>query len=251
MREDSHEEESETDIGERTEAEALEIGRKLVQRRSKRAERKREVLPVRRTLPKTLLIIAGHEGAGKSRITDGLEAHLPLVVIDKDPLSNTFSSARGEHDDPVHKAMRPIVYKTMYALAEETLREGGSAVLDAPFNKYEDFFHNEAWVTEIRRIAEATGATVKVIWCTASPETKFKRMKKRNAPQDRRRTDEELMQIANRTDEPMIGFDSVSHDTEEGAPKDLYGFLGVSEEVHTGALTHIPLESTIGGATTD
>jgi len=75
-------------------------------------------------IPKTLLIVCGHEGAGKTRVTLKLESAIDVGVIDKDPINNKFTTARSDNPHPVHQKMRPLVYRMMYRFAEEHLKEG-------------------------------------------------------------------------------------------------------------------------------
>ncbi len=73
----------------------------------------------------------------------------------------------------------------------------------------------------MREIAERNGAELKVVWCTASPEVKLKRMKARASTREEDRTDDEVQALANKTDVPAIPFDHMIFDTgvEKPDPK--------------------------------
>jgi predicted kinase len=190
-------------------------------------------------LPQSLIIVAGHEGSGKTRVTKRkLELwNEQIVVIEKDPISNKFSTGRSDRKDPVHGAMRPTVYRAMYHFADELLKLGATPVLDAPFNKFEDFFHDPAWTKSIRELAARNGVDVKVIWCEASPDTRYNRIVARNAAQDVERSEEQKRTLASRIDRPVTDFPMFVFNTEDLNPEETER-SGVSLRDFLGAVSH-------------
>lgn len=218
--------------------EVIELTYPRIIRRYQDAERRRnEFGNANYAIPQSLIIAAGHEGAGKTRVT---KRRLELwsnrvVVVEKDPISNKFSTGRSDRKDPVHGAMRPTVYRAMYHYADELLKLGMIPVLDAPFNKFEDFFHNPEWAAHMRDIAARYDAEVRVIWCEASPETRYNRIVARGAAQDAERTEEHKRALVARTDRPNTDLPMFVFNTEDTHEAEalrtvegLKGFLGAS-----------------------
>ena len=214
------------DVGARPYDEALLLTRPRVEKRFRSGEEKRkEKGGPKFHIPNTLLIVCGHEGAGKTRVTNTLEESLDIGVIEKDPISNKFSTGRSDRNDPVHRGMRPIVYAIMYQLAAEHLQSGKSVILDAPFNKFEDFFHNQEWIALTRTLASRSGAEIKILWCEASPEVKLQRIRNRKAAQDQTRTEADLQKLASRTERPHFPFKSLAFNTQNPDEAELWNLL--------------------------
>lgn len=208
---------------------------RILKRYEDAARRRVEYGKEKYDIPQALIIVAGHEGAGKTRVTKRkLEMwSARTVVVEKDPISNKFSTGRSDRKDPAHAAMRPVVYRAMYHYAEELLKMGMTPVLDAPFNKFEDFFHNEEWTKTMREIAERNGVDIKVVWCEADSETRYNRIVARGAAQDAERTEEHKRALVARTDRPETEFpffvfntQDADHDETARTVEGLKEFLG-------------------------
>lgn len=195
--------------GEVSRSEAFDIAREVVEERRHAASAKREQAEQLWTIPKSLVIICGHEGSGKTYVTKTLEEMIPITCIDKDDISDIFTQSR---NDDVHARTRDLAYNVMYDVADQQLKEGRSVILDAPFDA-DDFFPNEAWVKRMREIAERNNSKLKVVWCYADPETKLRRVKARASTREATRTDTEIRKLASKANIPNIPFDHIHLDT--------------------------------------
>jgi len=211
-----------TNRGEIPKEEAFEIAHQIVGERHKGAEARRRAEGTIFHIPKTLLLVSGHLGAGKTTVTEALERIVPIVAIDKDAMSDIFSMSR---KDDVHARTKQAAYDIMYSVADGHLADGRSVLLDAPFNQEGAFFWNPEWNRQMQGIAEKAGAKLKVIWCDASPETKLERMKARSSTRERDRTPEEVAALASRRDAPPIPFECLVLNTEEPNAEKLHAFL--------------------------
>lgn len=214
-----------TNRGEIPKTEALEIARHIVGERLKGAEARRQTEGKTFHIPKTLLLVSGHLGAGKTTVTESLESMIPVVAIDKDAMSDIFSMSR---KDEVHARMKQAAYDIMYSVADSHLQGGRSVLVDAPFNQEGEFFWNPEWNAHMQGIADKSGAKLKVIWCEATPATKLARMKARSSTRERDRTPEEVLRLASRDDVPPISFPHIRFNTEKGDADLLQAFLEVS-----------------------
>ncbi len=214
-----------TNRGEIGREEAFQIAHQLVGERHGVADEGRKKEGRNFHIPKTLLFVSGHLGAGKTHVTEALERLVPIVAIDKDAMSDIFSMSR---KDEVHARTKEAAYDIMYSVADLHLTDGRSVLLDAPFNQEGAFFWNSEWNKQMQGIAEKSGAKLKVIWCTATPETKLKRMKARSSTRERDRTPEEVLGLASRNDVPPIPFEHLVFDTEVVDAEKLHEFLEVS-----------------------
>ncbi len=219
--------EQRTNLGEIEKAEALRIAYSTVEERRLETERIRDAVPGERlAIPKTLILVCGYEGSGKSHNARAIERDIPLVYIDKDPISDIFSTSR---KNEVHQRTRSTAYEIMYALAGAYLKNGRSVILDAPFD-HPDFFPNPQWVAMMQAVAGEHDAALKVVWCTASPEARLERIKKRRAKRDGGgdRTPEDIAKLAAKNTPPHIPFRHICLDTEHPDNEALADFLEVS-----------------------
>lgn len=229
-----------TDLGEIPYETAVDIAReftfeRFLAQREKRTKAGKDGY----TMAPTVLLVAGHLGAGKSTVTEGLEEWVQdLVVLDKDQFSDIFSTSR---KDAVHKVTRDTAYDVMYQVAGEYLDQNLSVILDAPFNA-DDFFPNPEWVDRISALADKRGATVRVIWCDAESETKLARMHRRASTRERDRSHEEILALASRRDVPPIPFEHLVLNTERMDPYSIIEFLQIANVVPQDATSESVVE---------
>ncbi len=120
--------------------------------------RERLTLPAGRLPQKTLLLLCGLPGTGKSRLARQLAARLPLVVVSSDEVRLwLFPEPRQTPEE------HAVVHRTCHMLVEDLLNEGHSVVVDATNLRHR---HRERYY----RLADACGARLLIVQTTASPE---------------------------------------------------------------------------------
>ena len=133
---------------------------------------------------KTLLIICGHPGCGKSTIAEQLLTHLCLSYISNDTLANpVFPNTRMSEE---YFEYRPLLYKLFYAVTLNNLRVGNSVLWDAPFVRESS---DDAWYRQVNEICESTKASLKIAACRCSEDTLKSRIIARNCARDQWKRD--------------------------------------------------------------
>jgi YegS/Rv2252/BmrU family lipid kinase len=120
--------------------------------------RERLALPAGRLPQRTLVLLCGLPGTGKSYLASQLAARVPLVVVSSDQVRHCIFP-EPQHTGEEHA----VVHGTCRALAEELLNEGYSVLVDATNLRHR---HRERYY----RLAEACGARLMIVQTTASPE---------------------------------------------------------------------------------
>ena len=120
-----------------------------------------------------LLITHGFSGSGKSCLAEQLAATLPAIRIRSDVERKRLSDKSVSYDpSTTHQ-----VYEQLMELAREILSSGHHVILDATFLK-----HRHRVLA--RQVAEATGATFKILDCRAPWDILEKRLAERSREAD-------------------------------------------------------------------
>lgn len=127
----------------------------------------------------TLWVFAGLPATGKSALSKQLAEDLSLVRLESDEVRTAGSGcpmsagvvAYGQ--GPYRLEMRHRVYAQMFARAQEQLKNGRSAVLDASFSRAK-------WRRDAHQLALDLGANFIVVECTCREETIRKRLLRRD-----------------------------------------------------------------------
>ncbi len=164
----------------------------------------------RHALPRTLVLIVGVPGVGKSDFSKEILRRVGLVYVNKDTLTEALSP--DTRSDPKYLAIRDQIYDTMYRVVEENLRAGNSVLLDAPHVKQ---MGDGSWRDWLDGFITDTGARMCIIRLVCSEQTLHARLKARGLPRDA----EKLADWATfRSAEPMwfaIPFDHCDTCSEE------------------------------------
>jgi predicted kinase len=142
------------------------------------------------------LLIAGPPGSGKSLVGTSLARTLGATLIDLDvatePLLGVIRSLVNVNDidDPrLATLTRTARYETITCLGEENLRVGQTVLLVAPFTKERKKL--DAWEALYRRLHQAGGGPVTMIWLYLSREELLQRMRARGAERDEAKLNDE------------------------------------------------------------
>jgi predicted kinase len=124
-----------------------------------------------------IIMVSGLTGSGKSRLSGELAERLAMPVINSDTVRKSLAGASGRSIIPYEagiysKAMTRKTYARMAELAEEHLRSGAGAILDATFTGRE----NRA---RVLRLAERLHVPLIAVHCFASEETTRERLDQR------------------------------------------------------------------------
>lgn len=132
---------------------------------------------------KTLILVAGYPGSGKTYLAERLAKKIQAVYIDKDQIDDVFCVSSRISEE--YNKYKPYVHKLMYALAGINLRVDNSVILDSPFARR--YMGNKEWLKFIKSFAKKHKATIKVIWCEASDNVRKTRIVKRGHGRDKER----------------------------------------------------------------
>ena len=137
---------------------------------------------------RSVYIVAGPPGSGKSTLGRALAGATGAVVLDQDiatnPLVAVLAGWVGAGDDLDHPGLRGPVraarYQCLIDIAVDNGRLGASVVMIAPFTA--ECADPKAWAELVRQL---TPATVTLIWVSVPAEVALARRVRRNLARDR------------------------------------------------------------------
>ena len=138
---------------------------------------------------KRLILVAALPASGKNYVCEKLLAALgDACYLDKDDLvplvSRGFSIAGEEPNMDASfyaEHLRGAEYETLFSLAFSALRFSCTVLVNAPLSSE---VRNIDFMKQIKARAAALGAHLFLVWVQVSEETRYERMKQRNAPRD-------------------------------------------------------------------
>ena len=138
---------------------------------------------------KKLIIVASPPASGKTYVSEKLAGKLfSAVYLDKDDLADLVKCAFQIGGQCVNmdgafyaKNIRPAEYSTILNIAFSTLRFADNVILNGPFTKE---VRDPAYMSMLKKRAEAYGAELVLIWVFASAEICHERMIRRAAERD-------------------------------------------------------------------
>jgi predicted kinase len=83
--------------------------------------------------PPLVVVVTGPPAAGKTTVACGLAARLRLPLIAKDTIKEALFDGLGAGDLAWSRRLGDATYRTMLAVAEDSVTAGGSLVLEANF----------------------------------------------------------------------------------------------------------------------
>jgi predicted kinase len=156
------------------------------------------------------LLIAGAPASGKSLVAASLAKTLGATLIDLDvatePLLGVIRSLVNVNDiDDPRLAMltRAARYETITCLGEENLRVGQTVLLVAPFTEEREKL--DVWEALYRRLHQAGGGAVKMVWLYLSRDELLQRMRARGAKRDEAKLSDEQRFIDQLDLAPPVG----------------------------------------------
>ena len=137
--------------------------------------------------PRTVYVVAGPAGSGKSTLGRALAGVTGAVVLDQDiatnPLMAQLALLVGAGHDLDHPALRGPVrqarYQCILDVAVDNGRLGRDVVMIAPFTA--ECADPQAWSALTRQLAPAQ---VRLVWVTVAPEVALARRIRRNLARD-------------------------------------------------------------------
>lgn len=137
--------------------------------------------------PRSVFVVAGPAGSGKSTLGRALAGVTGAVVLDQDiatnPLMAQLALLAGAGNDLDHPALRGPVrqarYQCIVDVAVDNGRLGRDVVMIAPFTA--ECTDRQSWLALTRQLAPAQ---VWLIWVTVPPEVALARRIRRNLARD-------------------------------------------------------------------
>ena len=106
-----------------------------------------------------LILFKGLMATGKSTLSRALGKHLGYPVVDKDDFSDVLM-------DQIER-YGPLAYGAMFSVSRSLLEQGFSVICDSPLR-------GQIGYLNAKRIADETGAELRVIVCTCSDKALWK-----------------------------------------------------------------------------
>jgi predicted kinase len=129
-------------------------------------------MPSERPAP-LLIVLAGPPCSGKSTVAEELARRLDIPHLSMDATRRRILPGAAHT-----RADREVAYRAMHFAAELLLRNGGRAILDAPYGHAEDR-------AELSRIVDASRARLCLVEFRVSPETAVRRLRQRGPDPER------------------------------------------------------------------
>ena len=120
-----------------------------------------------------LIIVAGPPASGKTSIARQLARTLCLPLICKDTIKETLFEHLGTGDRAWSQRLGYAVVCSLYALAQDILHAGASLILESPS------IHPDT-PGKLRKLIEATGAHLSIVYCHAAAKVLCERFNARS-----------------------------------------------------------------------
>jgi predicted kinase len=121
---------------------------------------------------KTLIIITGHPGSGKTTLARTLAQKYQLLYVSKDALKERIFDGLGNKDKKWSLDVSGVAHRIMDDLAMQELQNGHSVIVESNFKAELDS-------ERFSKIANAAGVECVQILCKASGEALFRRWNER------------------------------------------------------------------------
>lgn len=128
---------------------------------------------------KTLFLVTGPAGVGKSSIAKRIVGKVECVYLENNLLADPFYPDTRRSAE--YLAVRPMLYAQLYGLAQENLRLGNSVLIDAPFVKQ---LSDSNWIEFISGLARDCSAELLVLRCHCPVSLQRRRIEARGAERD-------------------------------------------------------------------
>ncbi|HMO84135.1 MAG TPA: AAA family ATPase [Lacipirellulaceae bacterium] len=144
-------------------------------------------------MARTLILVAGYAGSGKTFVGKNLARQLPAFYLDKDTVSGPLverllaelHQPAGDRDGSVYREeIRPLEYQALIAAGMEAAELGADVVLSAPFLVQ---LTDRQWTDQIVAHCRSRELHIRILWVACNPATQHRRMLERGSPRDLRK----------------------------------------------------------------
>ncbi len=129
-------------------------------------------------IPKTLLLVTGVGGSGKSELSALLPARVNIEVVDKDLLGDKYTMSRGADYDQY----RGDVYEKVFKATKKNLDNGSSVLVNASFQR--QIRDDKNWWKCYQNVAQDNNAHLRIVRVVVSPKVLRKRIQERHSQYD-------------------------------------------------------------------
>ena len=126
-----------------------------------------------------LVLVIGVAGSGKTTLSKMLAPKIPSLYLCSDTITDVLCAS--DRVSPDYVQLRPRIYATMYAIAEENLRLGRSVLIDAP---HLPTIIGGEWPDRMHALAGRAGSQLKVIRLVCPERELRDRLERRGSERD-------------------------------------------------------------------
>jgi predicted kinase len=130
-------------------------------------------------VPKTLVLLMGVAGTGKTTLAKALLRRICAVYLDNNFIADAFFP--NTRSDDAYMQLRDKFYSVLFGITQENLKVGNTVLVDAPHVKE---MRDDAWRNGLAQFVSTNDAALRVIRCFTTEDILRRRIQTRGERRD-------------------------------------------------------------------